>query len=81
MERIDNLLEKYVESINKCDTELAREIWDKEGSVSFIFPKGRAYGRIYPNPNTKILFFFDNLSDLSFFIHSVHPIITFIVSI
>ena len=36
MERIDTLLEKYVESINTCDTELACEIWDKEGSVSFI---------------------------------------------
>ena len=44
MKRIDTLLEKYVESINTCNTELAREIWDKEGSVSFIYPRGRDYG-------------------------------------
>ena len=33
-------LEKYVKSINECDLELAREIWDSEGKVSFIHPNG-----------------------------------------
>lgn len=40
MERIDVLLDKYVLSVNECNLDLAREIWDKEGSISFIHPLG-----------------------------------------
>ena len=40
MDKINYLLEKYVKSINECDLELAREIWDSEGKVSFIHPNG-----------------------------------------
>lgn len=44
MERIDALLKKYVESVNTANEELAREIWDREGSISFIHLKGYAIG-------------------------------------
>ena len=44
MEKIDDLLKKYIESINTANVELAREIWDREGSISFIHPKGYAIG-------------------------------------
>lgn len=44
MERIDNLLKDYVESINTCNLDLARKIWDKEGSISLIHPNGYEYG-------------------------------------
>ncbi len=40
MEKIEKLLDKYVKSINECDLELAREIWDTEEPVSLIFPLG-----------------------------------------
>ena len=44
MERIDALLKKYVESVNTANVELARGTWDREGSISFIHPKGYAIG-------------------------------------
>lgn len=44
MERIDNLLKSYIESVNTSDEKLFREIWDREGSISFIHPKGYAIG-------------------------------------
>ncbi len=40
MEKIYCLLNKYVQSINECNLELAREIWDCEDSISFIHPMG-----------------------------------------
>ena len=44
MERIDDLLKSYIESVNTSDEKLFREIWDREGSISFIRPKGYAIG-------------------------------------
>lgn len=44
MERIDDLLKSYIESVNTSDEKLFREIWDREGSISFIHPKGYAIG-------------------------------------
>lgn len=44
MERIDDLLKSYIESVNTLDEKLFREIWDREGSISFIHPKGYAIG-------------------------------------
>lgn len=44
MERIDDLLKSYIESVNTSDEKLFREIWDREGSISFIHPKGYAVG-------------------------------------
>lgn len=44
MEKIDELLKKYIESVNTANVELARETWDREGSISFIHPKGYAIG-------------------------------------
>lgn len=44
MERIDDLLKSYIESVNTSDENLFREIWDREGSISFIHPKGYAIG-------------------------------------
>ncbi len=41
--KINNLLEKYVKSINQCDLEIAKEIWDWKGEVSFIHPLGYEY--------------------------------------
>jgi hypothetical protein len=40
MHKIYSLLDKYVQSINECNLELAREIWDSEDSISFIHPLG-----------------------------------------
>lgn len=42
MERIDDLLKSYIESVNTSDEKLFREIWDREGSISFIHPRGYA---------------------------------------
>ena len=44
MERIDDLLKLYIESVNTSDEKLFREIWDREGSISFIHPRGYALG-------------------------------------
>ena len=44
MERIDDLLKSYIESVNTSDEKLFREIWDREGSISFIHPNGYAMG-------------------------------------
>lgn len=44
MERIDDLLKSYIESVNTSDEKLFREIWDREGSISFIHPRGYALG-------------------------------------
>lgn len=44
MERIDDLLKSYIELVNTSDEKLFREIWDREGSISFIHPKGYAFG-------------------------------------
>lgn len=44
MERIDDLLKSYIESVNTSDQKLFREIWDREGSISFIHPRGYAIG-------------------------------------
>lgn len=44
MERIDDLLKSYIESVNTSDEKLFSEIWDREGSISFIHPKGYAIG-------------------------------------
>ena len=44
MERIDDLLKSYIESVNTSDEKIFREIWDREGSISFIHPKGYAIG-------------------------------------
>lgn len=44
MERIEDLLKSYIESVNTSDEKLFREIWDREGSISFIHPKGYAIG-------------------------------------
>ncbi len=44
MERIDDLLKSYIESVNTSDEKLFREIWDREGSISFIHPRGYAIG-------------------------------------
>lgn len=40
MDKIHSLLNKYVHSINECNLELAREIWDSEDAISFIHPLG-----------------------------------------
>ena len=40
MDKIHNLLYKYVQSINECNLELAKEIWDSEDLISFIHPLG-----------------------------------------
>ena len=37
---IDALLKKYVQSVNTLDLDLAKSIWDNEGEVSFIHPRG-----------------------------------------
>lgn len=44
MERIDDLLKSYIELVNTSDEKLFREIWDREGSISFIHPNGYAIG-------------------------------------
>lgn len=44
MERIDDLLKSYIELVNTSDEKLFREIWDREGSISFIHPRGYAIG-------------------------------------
>lgn len=44
MERIDDLLKSYIKSVNTSDEKLFREIWDREGSISFIHPRGYAIG-------------------------------------
>lgn len=44
MERIDDLLKSYIETVNTSDEKLFREIWDREGSISFIHPRGYAIG-------------------------------------
>ena len=44
MERIDDLLKSYIESVNTSDEKLFRELWDREGSISFIHPNGYAIG-------------------------------------
>ena len=44
MERIDDLLKSYIESVNTSDEKLFREIGDREGSISFIHPRGYAIG-------------------------------------
>ena len=44
MERIDDLLKSYIESVNTSDEKLFREIWVREGSISFIHPRGYAIG-------------------------------------
>lgn len=44
MERIDDLLKSYIKSVNTSDEKLFREIWDREGSISSIHPKGYAIG-------------------------------------
>lgn len=44
MEKFDDLLKSYIESVNTSDEKLFREIWDREGSISFIHPKGYAIG-------------------------------------
>lgn len=44
MERIDDLLKSYIKSVNTSDEKLFRDIWDREGSISFIHPKGYAIG-------------------------------------
>ena len=44
MERIDDLLKSYIESVNTSDEKLFRDIWDREGSISFIHPRGYAIG-------------------------------------
>lgn len=44
MERIDDLLKSYIKSVNTSDEKLFREIWDREGSISFIHPNGYAIG-------------------------------------
>ena len=40
MDKIHHLLYKYVQSINECNLELAKEIWDSEDLISFIHPLG-----------------------------------------
>lgn len=57
MEEIYTLLKKYVQSINECNLELARSIWDTEGSVSYIHSKGseQIFEDIKNNIYTKIL--------------------------
>ncbi len=40
MEKINTLLEKYVQSVNDCDLKTAEAIWDNEETVSFIHPNG-----------------------------------------
>ena len=40
MDKIHNLLYKYVQSINECNLEFAKEIWDSEDLISFIHPLG-----------------------------------------
>lgn len=51
MEEIYTLLRKYVKSINECNYEIAREIWDTEGSVSLLHPSGyeNSYNEIKDN--------------------------------
>ena len=44
MERTDDLLKSYIESVNTSDEKLFREIWDREGSISFIHLRGYAIG-------------------------------------
>lgn len=44
MERIDDLLKSYIKSVNTSDEKLFRDIWDREGSISFIHPRGYAIG-------------------------------------
>ena len=40
MDKIHHLLYKYVQSINECNLEFAKEIWDSEDLISFIHPLG-----------------------------------------
>ena len=37
---IDTLLKKYVHSVNTCDLELVKKIWNDEGEISFLHPRG-----------------------------------------
>lgn len=37
---IEKLIDRYVESINSCDTTIVSEIWSHQGDVSFIAPSG-----------------------------------------
>ena len=37
---VGKVIEQYIESINQCDTALARRIWSETDEVSFIAPSG-----------------------------------------
>ncbi|OUO92826.1 nuclear transport factor 2 family protein [Cloacibacillus sp. An23] len=39
-EGIEKLIKNYVRSVEECDVELARGLWDSSGRVSFIHPNG-----------------------------------------
>ncbi len=38
--KIDKLLALYALSVNNCDLDIARTIWNRENAVSFIHPNG-----------------------------------------
>lgn len=37
---IEQLIDQYVETINRCDTALVNQIWSHDAKVSFIGPSG-----------------------------------------
>lgn len=37
---IEKLIDRYVESINSCDTTIVSEIWSHQDNVSFVAPSG-----------------------------------------
>ncbi len=39
-EGIEKLIKDYARSIDECDVELARGLWNADGRVSFIHPNG-----------------------------------------
>lgn len=39
-EKLKELLKNYAKSINECNIELAKEIWNQEDRISFIHPIG-----------------------------------------
>ena len=39
-EKLTYLIDRYIESINRCDTALVNRIWSHEDYVSFIGPSG-----------------------------------------
>lgn len=43
-DKVENVISDYIESIIRCDYELARSIWKSGDDVSFIHPRGHEKG-------------------------------------